>query len=227
MMRRQILLPHASSTDATLENFIGRANQPLIQALAQLTTKARHGRVLYLWGERGSGKTHLLHAVCRRANIAGRVSQYLPLPQGAAQLGEAVVSDCLIGIDDVHYLAGDAARQIEMLSLYERLLAAGGVLVVTAQQPLGALGLTLKDLQSRLASGSSYRVVGLDDREKRLALIQRARGRGFVLSEPVVDFIMTHYRRDVRSLFTLLDKLDRASLQQQRKITIPLVKTLL
>ena len=67
----------------------------------------------------------------------------------------------------------------------------------------------------------------MDDSEKKSALQQRAAGRGFTLDDTVARFIMSHYSRDTRALFSLLDKLDSESLQSQRKITVPFLKTLI
>ena len=124
-------------------------------------------------------------------------------------------------------IADDEETQVGVLSLYERLNAGSGKLVVSADVPLVRLGLKLRDLESRLSSGGVYQVLSPGDAEKREALRARALGRGISLDDNVMDFIMSHYQRDTRSLFALLDRLDGASLETHRRITIPFVRQFL
>jgi DnaA family protein len=67
----------------------------------------------------------------------------------------------------------------------------------------------------------------LSDPEKSLALQLRAKQRGLSLSQDVANYLLTHAPRDMGQLFMLLERLDLASLQRQRKITIPFVKEVL
>ncbi len=227
-MARQTVIPVAVDDGAGLDSFYGAQNQLLLGELRRLLCGKRARPVLYLWGESGCGKTHLLDACCIAARDTGRKNFYIALKQGHAQLGGLVVHrDTLICIDDLHQARGCARTQKQIFSLYENVMNAGGGIIVSGNAPLVAIGLALKDLESRLASGGIFNLGMLNDDEKRIALKLRAKQRGFSLEDNVVEFIMSHCRRDTRSLFGLLDKLDGASLQAQRKITIPFVSSLL
>jgi DnaA family protein len=81
--------------------------------------------------------------------------------------------------------------------------------------------------ESRLASGGVYRLVKLSEKDRIEALKSRAHLKGFELNDQVLHFIITHYRRDTVSLFSLLDRIDNMSLIEQRKITVPFIKSLL
>ena len=83
------------------------------------------------------------------------------------------------------------------------------------------------DLRSRMGWGLVYQVQRLSDEEKIAALTQSAQARGLILSTGVLPYLITHYQRDMRSLSTMLDALDRYSLETQRAITLPLLKDLL
>ncbi|WP_424946690.1 DnaA regulatory inactivator Hda [Candidatus Spongiihabitans sp.] len=237
-MNRQTVIPIGIEDDASLECFYSKRNQPLIEQLKNLLAGARAKRVLYLWGESGSGKTHLLNACCRAAGKSGRQNLYVSLKQHGGQHGgrleqlSDVHKDTLVCIDDLQQIVGCAPGQNQIFSLYEKIMNGAGMngagaIVVSGTSPLGSIGITLKDLESRLSSGGVFNIYALDDDEKRTALKLTATKRGFALDDGVVQFIMSHYQRDTKSLFALLDKLDRGSLQAHRKITIPFVKTLM
>ena len=87
--------------------------------------------------------------------------------------------------------------------------------------------LSLPDLVSRLSSGVLFQVHELNDAERLIALQQRADLRGLELSAEVGQFLLLRLPRDSQALFSALTQLDKASLRLQRKLTIPLVKTIL
>jgi DnaA family protein len=67
----------------------------------------------------------------------------------------------------------------------------------------------------------------LDDEQKQAALQFRARARGLVLNDEVAAYIIQRLPRDMNELFWQLNRLDHASLAEQRKLTIPFVKKIL
>ena len=228
-MSRQTVIPIGIEDDTSLESFYSERNQPLIAQLNHLIAGERPSRVLYLWGNSGSGKTHLLDACCTAAEKSGIQNMYLSLKQDSDPLQnlDRVAGGALVCVDDLDQVAGLEQVQKLIFSLYEKIITSTGTLIVSGNCSLSAMGLELKDLESRLSSGGIFKLYGLSDEEKREALKQRALRRGFILDDSVVTFIMTHFQRDTKTLFALLDKLDSASLQAHRKVTIPLVKTLM
>jgi DnaA family protein len=89
------------------------------------------------------------------------------------------------------------------------------------------LGIKLPDLQSRIAWGLNYHIKALTDEEKLAAVKLRARNRGMILPLDVAQFMLNHYSRDMARLFIALDTLDKVSLAEHRKITIPFIKSTL
>ncbi len=228
-MNQQTIIPIAIEDDTSLESFYSMRNQPLIVQLKSLLVGTRAKRVLYLWGESGSGKTHLLDAFCAAAGKSGMKNVYISLKQDGGRLEElsALNGDTVVCLDDLQQIVDCEFGQKQIFSLYEKIMPAKGAIVVSGSRPLNTIGMTLKDLESRLSSGGTFNLYALNDDEKRIALKLRASRRGFTLDDNVLWFIMSHYQRDTKSLFALLDKLDSASLQRHRKITIPFVKTLI
>ena len=231
-MSRQTVIPAASPDELTFASFDSGGNRALAEAMEAIAMGRRPGTVLYLWGESGAGKTHLLHACCAAAGASGRPFRYLncdgfPHARDAGTMPVSREPGFLVCLDDLRPPEHDDARELEWLSLYEAVRQAAGNLVIAASRPPGELGLKTPDLVSRLAAGGVFHLVALDDAGKRRVLLKRSRERGFDMPEPVIEYIMRHHARDTGSLFGLLDRIDSASLSQHRRITVPFLRELL
>lgn len=218
---RQLLLDWGAARPQTLDSFVIGRNQELaalLQRIASRDATSLDQRFLTLWGEPGSGKSHLLAALAA-TGPALLVDANSP-PAGfrhAAGTGLYLVDDC----DEF-----DEDRQHAAFALYNEVRELGGVLVATAKKPPAQLEMR-EDLRTRLGWGLVYQVHGLTDDEKIAALTQSAQARGLALSTGVLPYLLTHFRRDMRSLSAMLDALDRYSLETQRPITTHLLRELL
>ncbi len=227
-MPRQLTLPVRLRDAASFESFLAGPNKEVVERLRSAADGGGGHSCLYLWGERGCGRTHLLQAVCRRAADSGVRAMYLPL--GEPSLGVDVLDDSdefgIVCVDDVQTVSGNLPWERALLSLFERLTGRAGQLIVCADAPPGRLGLHLHDLSSRLSSGLVYQIGALDDAGKVAALKLRAKRRGFELPDTVVRYVLQRYSRDTSALFELLDRIDRLSLAEQRRVTIPFLREL-
>lgn len=213
---------------ATFANYWPGANRPVVDLL-QRAVQLRDESCLYLWGQAGTGKTHLLQASCHLATAHGPVA-YLPLGE-AAHFSPAMLEGLeqlpLVVLDDIERIAGDRVWETELFHLYNRVREAGGQLIVAASGNPAALALHLPDLRSRLAWGLVLQLHELAEDDKAAALCLQARRRGMEMPADVAAFLMRHCRRDTASLFAVLDDLDHATLAAQRKLTVPFVKSVL
>ncbi|MDE2090937.1 MAG: DnaA regulatory inactivator Hda [Gammaproteobacteria bacterium] len=225
----QLPLPISLDSGATFKNFYPAANRAAVEALTQLACKGGE-RAMFLWGGDGRGKSHLLQAACRLADLSGRRAIYLPMAQ-AVLLDPQVVEnlDCytLVAVDDIHRVAGIEPWQRALFVLFNTLAEKGGSFVATARNAPNAIKRLLPDLASRLAWGPVFQLEPLTDEEKIFALKQRASRRGFELPDESVHFLLKRQQRDMHTLCATLDALDTASLVAQRKLTLPFVKSLL
>lgn len=224
----QLSLGVSLNDEATFENFhvAGESNEQAINTL-QSFARGEESNLL-LWGARGSGLAHLLQATCRLAHQQKRLVQYIPLremlgfaPEDICEGLEALDLVCIDGIDEI---CGNHNWEQALFHLYNRLRDGGGQLLVATHTSPASLPLLLKDLKSRLYWGSVFHIASLSDSAKQTAMQNRAKARGFELPDDVVRYILTHSPRDTNELFFLLNRLDDASLQEQRKLTIPFVK---
>ena len=209
----QLLLNIAPDWIPTLDNFVAGRNVELLVALRQtLSTKADE-RCLYLWGETGCGKSHLLQAVVEHARELGQTAIHVH-----GMVPEAVQ---VVAVDDVETL--DDIAQIALFELYNRMRENGGVLLVSGTVAPAHLHLR-DDLRTRLGWGLVYQVQGLSDEEKASALEQHAQAKGFVLPHEVTQYLLIHGRRDLPSLLAVLDELDTRCLRLKRGASVPLLK---
>ncbi|HVC27937.1 MAG TPA: DnaA regulatory inactivator Hda [Gammaproteobacteria bacterium] len=225
----QLPLPISLDAGATFENFYPGANRAAVEALMQLA-RAGGERSVFLWGGDGRGKSHLLQAACRLADLSTRHAIYLPMAQAVLldpQVVENLDSYALVAVDDIHRIAGIEPWQRALLVLFDALAEKGGSFVATARNAPNAIKRLLPDLASRLAWGPVFQLEPLTDEEKIIALKQRASRRGFELPDESVHFLLKRQQRDMHTLCTTLDALDTASLVAQRKLTLPFVKSLL
>ncbi|MFZ5502356.1 MAG: DnaA regulatory inactivator Hda [Pseudomonadota bacterium] len=207
----QLLLDIAPDKLPTLGNFVAGRNVELVTALRQMLAGGGE-RSFYLWGEQGSGKSHLLRACVQ----AVRGAQYLR--GGVPPLAR------LVAVDDVEQL--DDAAQIALFNLYNQSRDGDAILLVSGTT--APLHLKLRDdLRTRLGWGLVYQIHALNDEEKAQALAQHAHSRNFTLPQEVTHYLLRHGRRDLPSLIAAVDALDEQSLRLHRAPSVPLLKEVL
>jgi len=201
-------------------------NREVIAQLRQLCLGEGEPFV-YLWGEGGTGKSHLLQACCRLAHRQGSAALYLPLTQWCGhspELLQGLENLELVCLDDVEAVAGMDAWEEGLFHCFNQLRENGTRLVVAAGCSPGGLPIRLRDLRTRLAWGLTLQLHPLDDRDKLAALQLRARQLGLELTPQVGKFLLSRFPRDLPSLWRLLDQLDQATLAAKRRLTIPFLK---
>ncbi len=191
---RQLALALSPPPPPSLENFVAGANAELLERLRELRAGRPAEAIVYLWGEAGSGRSHLLRASAR----AG-----------------------LTLADDVEVL--DAGRQQALFAAINRAREGEGQVLAAGGSPPAQLALR-EDLRTRLAWGLVYQVKPLGDPERAQYLKAEAAHRGLALADEVIGYLLARVPRDVPSLRALVERLDRASLERQRPVTLPLVR---
>lgn len=224
----QLVLGVALQDEATLDNFLGSPANSQVIELLQSPDSAQ--QLIYLWGNPGSGRTHLLQALCHHQAEQGSSVLYLPalerelygqeILQGANTLS-------MVCIDDVDCLAGDPAWEAELFKTYNDIMGTDTRLLLSGNCPPQQLLFGLADLQSRLQSFLVYQLQDSDEETLKNILCFRAENRGMNLEPSVVEYILLRSERSTQALMDLLEKLDKTSLEQGRRVTIPLVKEIM
>lgn len=232
---RQLSLQVTLAAHATFDNFYippdrQHPNRLALRALQSLLQVETDQNLIYLWGQPSCGISHLLQACCS-ANLQQQCV-YLPLAElreiNPAQLFDGLEQCELLCLDDLDCVSGELAWDTALFHLLNRWRERGsGQLAIGAHTPRNSLRCQLPDVISRLGWGVSFRVHALNDDDKLAALALRAHERGLELPPDALHFMASRLSRDPSDWFAALDQLDRASLEQQRKLTIPFIKAVL
>jgi len=230
-MTHQLALQIGLSERSTFDNYLSASNRAAVDSVQQVLEQ--DNQFLYLWGKRGSGKTHLLQAACHQLTAQNKTSAYLPLVKAmgqsdlSPQMIDGLETLSLVCIDDIHAIAGQREWEVALFDLHNRIRDIGSRLIIAGESSPAALGFELKDLTSRMTAALVFQLRELDDEGKIQALQRRADGRGVELPSDVASYMLKRCPRDMNALFGLLDRLDQASLSAQRKLTIPFVRGLI
>lgn len=194
---KQMLLALSPTPKQSFENFVTGQNIEVVHTLEQMIRIELSIHFIYLWGNEGSGKSHLAHIAFDHGFIIH---------------------------DDVHLL--DDQGQVELFNTYNRCKESQQNMLVTGLYSPLQMELR-EDLASRLAWGITYEVLALSDEEKKLALQKHANERGMKLNIEIIDYCLKYLKRDMPNLFSILEDLDKWSLTYKRPITLHLLKEII
>lgn len=228
-MAQQLSLDISLKDEATFANFYQKGNEAAVTALMAVVPSDLDS-CIYLWGNEGVGRSHLLQAVAHVYASNNKSLMYLPLKDKhmfAPSILDGMELLDLVAIDDIHEVTNDDQWQEALFHLYNRMQQTSAKLIVTANASPRHLDIALADLRSRLAHGLVFQLHALNDSQKLAALCMRADNRGLEMSYEVAEFLLKRLPRDMNALFATLDTLDRASIQAQRRLTIPFVRQVL
>lgn len=211
----------------TFESYVAGINA-VAAGLAQQSALNTGEKQLYFWGDSGLGKSHLLQASCNLAAKNQQTVCYLTpteIVNQSSEMFDGLEQIDLLCLDDIEVWLADDDWQVALFNLINRVRESGNRLMMASAHPPEEAFVKLPDLRSRLSWGPVFQLQNLSDKEKFQALKFRANQNGLELPENVADYIMQRYPRDMLGLFERLTMLDKASMVMQRRLTIPLVKS--
>jgi DnaA-homolog protein len=217
------------NTQQTFHNYYPGGNQEIVSHLQKAIIE-RSEQLIFLWGETGLGKTHLLHASCQLAHEQWQSSFIISL--NAEKLPDPSILDDLeaiawVCVDNIDAIAGVSEWEHAFFNFFNHHRDNDQHLILSAVSPPNYLTVQLADLKTRLNWGLTLKLKALTDEDIPGALNVKADSLGFEISPQVSRFLLTHFSRDLPSLWRLLDRLDQASLAAKRKLTLPFLRQLL
>ena len=222
----QLVLPISTDSDATWQHWVSRQETELVEhALTDVRSAPPPG--LFLWGEQGLGKSHLLQAVC--ANLGSEAS-YIPLslvsdvPPSA--LLDGVEDSAAVLIDDVQLALSSDDWQEGLFHCFNRCVGTGTPLIIASRVAVSSLDGLLPDLKSRLALLAGFRLPSWEMDVFELLLIRLAKHRGLILTDEVARYLTRRLRQTPTEALIAIEQIERSSLIEQRTPTIPFLKTL-
>jgi DnaA-homolog protein len=232
-MGTQLALGLSLRDSSRFANYVAGGNAEQAAALQSLRV-GELPTVAWLHGPMGTGKTHLLQALCARAGEQSESAGYLPLADLMSHGPEVLQGagrNAWLCIDDIDHVLDDTAGQDEweraLFGVYGEIEDHRGHLVIASRAPPAGLAFHLPDLASRMSGGLVLRLARLGDDDMRDALQLRAQLRGLELSEDVAEYIWRRMPRELPALCDLLDLLDRESLAAQRRLSVSFVGSVL
>ena len=230
--------------DETFESYTGDTNltvlkilrdfvaQPNLSSIKRDTSSPQQELIeavnsFYLFGLSGAGKSHLLHAASNYADSIGKSSLCLPMSEVVnmpVEVLDGLEQMDLICVDDIQVAKTNPQWQQALFDLFNRVKEQGKLIIIAGDSAVQDLGLSLPDLKSRLSWGYVEQLKQLTDEEKMAVVARRARQRGLNIQTDVIKYLLNHFSRDTAVLIQYLDTLDKLSIREQRKITIPFIK---
>lgn len=214
--------------DVSFDNFVA-ADASLIAGLRAALNSPSTVPGVYLHGVAGSGRSHLLHALAKEADALGQHVAVIDLahPQLRPEMLDGLEQCQWLCLDNLDAVTSEPEWANALFALFNAARDRGHSLAVSALLPAAQLNCVLPDLRSRLASLLVVKIPALDDLARQRLLVQWGEQKGLRVPEDVALFLLSRYSREIAALRSALETLDKASLQEQRRLTIPFVKQVL
>ena len=214
----QLIFDFAERGYPGFDKFLGTENAELVYVLQN-----KHDPFIYVWGEEGAGKSHLLRAWVAQALDAGKKAVYIDA--AATPLTEAAFEAEYLAIDQIEKLGNE--EQALLFAVFNRFRNSGkGFLLLSSEHTPQQLVIR-EDLRTRMAYCLVYEVKPLTDQEKIDALVSMAAARQVTIDPEIFEYLLNHWRRDMDSLMQMLDTLDNYAVTMGKRITLPLLRQLL
>lgn len=228
--------PTAESEELTFANFVVGPSNRFAHAACQAV--AAQPAVLYnplfIYGNPGLGKTHLLNAIAKEfnKNFSNRTILYTKgedftndvidgIARGTMpQVREKYRTVDLLLIDDIQFIAGKVSTQEEFFHTFDALREAKKQIVLTSDRPPKEIATLEERLKSRFESGL-LADIQVPDFETRTAIVNRkAESLGFEIPDSVSEYIATKLKNNIRQLEGAVKKLRAFHLLEDKPINV-------
>ena len=218
----QLGLPISLDSKMLLDNFI--ANSELVNLIHKLFQDKKASEI-YVYGLTGQGKTHVLQGVVLKALASDKNAIYIDcIDSFPEHLLDFIDQLSFISLDNVDLISKE--NQEIFFDLYNRARQAGVVILVSGSS-LPADLTVMKDLKTRLSLAAVYKLEALNDELTMEVLNKQMNDRNLTIDSKIYEYLFKNYSRDLNTLVSAMNQLDKASLQSKKAISIPFVKTVL
>jgi len=233
----QLTLPVQLPADETFNSFYTHNNEAVLDYLRSLSSEKgdMNHPITLLYGAASTGKSHLLYAACHQAEQEGRTSAYLNLADFqylSAEIFDGLENLNVVCLDNIHSIATDEHWEEALFDFINKVVEKSNAglrvnLIMTSVKPASDLPFHLPDLTSRLRWGLVYAIEQPSDDDKKAILTLRASQLGLSISSATLDYLLSHGKRDLPYLMSVLAELDDLSLQSKKKVTLAMLKQVL
>ena len=223
---RQLQLNIEPQLDARISDFSGPGWGPVIDGVRQLHAGLMNR--FYLYGGAGTGKSHLLTAICDSYLEVGKSAIKVSLLELLDAPIEAITSlemYDLVALDDIEAISGVPHWQKAVFHLINNNNDGGGQLVFSSRFAPIELKLELPDLQSRLTQAVSVRVPSGQSYADRLALFTSVMERKGVHFDPqIIDYLLMYGPTQTSTLLQSLEQLEKMLQGEKVKLSNATIK---
>lgn len=227
---------HDNKVTYTFDNFIVGPSNNLAYAAAKAVSQKQHEKYnpLFIYGDSGLGKTHLLSAIQNEMtkNYPGINIIYISAETFTNEFLHSITAnktelfdekyrnaDALL-IDDIQFIAGKEQTEEKFFHIFNELYKLNKAIVLTSDRPAKEIKSISDRLKTRFSSGLAADVRA-PEYETRLAIIQRkADLLNFKIPDDVVDFIATKLKSNIRQIEGVVTKMNALYMVSQIKPTI-------
>ena len=227
---------HDNKVTYTFDNFIVGPSNNLAYAAAKAVSQKQHEKYnpLFIYGDSGLGKTHLLSAIQNEMtkNYPGINIIYISAETFTNEFLHSITAnktelfdekyrnaDALL-IDDIQFIAGKEQTEEKFFHIFNELYKLIKAIVLTSDRPAKEIKSISDRLKTRFSSGLAADVRA-PEYETRLAIIQRkADLLNFKIPDDVVDFIATKLKSNIRQIEGVVTKMNALYMVSQIKPTI-------
>lgn len=242
LRERQLLLNFPSRPEFSFSNFVvSKSSQLAFDSARQICSSADTPfRTLYLCGNKGLGKTHLLIAIgnyvaenftdkkalyvsCR--NFVGKIKA--EDSETVNQAVQKILNVDYLLLDDIDWISGQTVAQEKLYLIYNSLVEMDKNIVFAGRQDPGHLSSTEAFLTSRLQWGMVAELKPIDDGAMAEIIKKLAQDFDLVMPDKIITFLLTRIPRDYHSVQSAIATINRESYILKKKVTLPLVKSAL
>lgn len=221
----QLPLAFKAQGNKTLQAFLVGKNQSVLDSLASFLHSSEN--IFYLWGEAGSGKSHLLQAYTQ--SLTGQLTTVIITPVDINKREDISLIEMfeIICIDKVEEIVGHQHLEESLFSWINEVRQANKKIILSSQVSNQSQQWQLPDLKSRILSGRTHEIIVLNRHQTLEVFKQQAQFRGIVIDDKTLKFLQNNCSMDMKFLSQLLNRLDEITLIQKKQVTIPLLKKIL
>jgi len=227
----QLFFNFPTTPDYSFKSFVVcNGNNTATEFVKKVMGSASEENLLFLYGEPGSGKTHLLSAVSRE--IADReaiapppvIPIELATPDNCQEIIRLTSPLPILLLDNLHLLQDSCTLRTAIWQLFNDFYENGRTIIATATLPPKELQTLDEHLQSRFMWGLVAKLDISDDDSRRMIMKKLADDCQIIIPDDVIDYLLIHLPRDIPSLANAVALLRNRSFATQKKISLKLAK---
>jgi len=227
----QLFFDFPTTPDYSFKSFVAcNGNNTAREFVKKVLDPDSEEKLLFLYGESGSGKTHLLSAVSRE--IGDRLAIVSPpvIPvelvttDNCQEIFRLAAPLPILLLDNLHLLQDSSTLRTAVWQLFNDFYESGRTIIATATLPPKELLSLDEHLQSRFMWGLVAKLDISDDDSRRMIMKKLADDSQIIIPDDVIDYLLNHLPRDIPSLASAVELLKNRSFATQKKISLKLAK---